>query len=316
MESKKASKLELDWLEARRHGYGLGASDSPAILGVSAYAGPWRVWAQHKAPHLIKSAGQIASDGRSLEPAVVKMYSDRSGLELVHHDWTVYSHPRIKWLRMSPDATTGPIDFPTGHYEVKVVFSAVVAPKLPPSGDLILSDFPIQAWAVQALHQLAAVPTLEHVTIVALLPWFELRTYRLERGSDGSQARKAIANLAIRLRDFRDRYLVGDEVPPIDDSSECSRYADWKNPAPEDWQKKAADRPTREATEAEAASAYAYLDAKNAQAKSTSEAKIARNHLLDGIGDAYRLILPCGGSVKVSSHQQRRITVKDQREQA
>lgn len=301
------------WLKARREGFGIGASDSPAILGVSRYAGPWRVWAQHKAPELIKPAGQVASDGRILEPSVVKMFEQRSGIELTHHDWTVYRHPRIDWLRMSPDATEGPADAPEGHYEIKVVFSAQVAPALPPSGDLDMTDFPVQAWVVQALHQLAAVPSLKHVTVVALLPWFELRTYRLERGPSGSSVRKAIANLAIRLREFRNRYLIGDEVPPIDASDECSKHMDWKNPAPPDWQKKASDRPSREASQDEIDAAYRYARAKRQEAESQTAAKIARNQILEGIGDAYRLTLPCGGSVKVSAHAARRVTVDDRR---
>ena len=64
---------EQDWHAARRHGYGIGASDSPSILGVSRYGGPWRVWAAHKAPHLVKPVGQAAHDGKHLEPAVVAM---------------------------------------------------------------------------------------------------------------------------------------------------------------------------------------------------------------------------------------------------
>ena len=306
---------EQDWHAARRHGFGIGASDAPAILGVSRYGGPWRVWAAHKAPHLLRPAGQVASDGRHLEPAVVAMYAERERLELMHHQHTVYQHPRIAWLRMSPDATEGPPDAPTGHYEIKVVFSAQVVPTLPQSGEMDMGSFPVQAWVVQCLHQLAAVPSLEHVTLVALLPWFELRAYRLERGEPGSLVRRAIAKLATRLRDWRERYLVGDEVPPIDDSDECSRHADWANPAPPDWAKTAADRPSRDATEAEVAAAYAYADAKRREAEAVSEAKVARNALLDGIGDLYRLGLPCGGSVKFSAHQSRRLTVQDKREQ-
>ena len=306
---------EQDWLAARRHGYGIGASDAPAILGVSRYGGPWRVWAAHKAPHLLRPVGQAAHDGRHLEPAVVAMYAQREGLDLTHHDHTIYSHPRIAWLRMSPDATIGPVDAPTGHVEVKVVFSAQVAPTLPPSGEMDMGSFPVQSWVVQCLHQLAAVPSLESVTLVAMLPWFELRAYRLERGEPGSLTRRAIARLATRLRDWRDKYLVGDEVPLIDDSDECSKHADWQNPAPPDWAKTAKDRPSRDATEAEVVAAYAYADARRAEAEAKSQAKVARNMLLDGIGDLYRLGLPCGGSVKFSAHQNRRITIEDNREQ-
>ena len=306
---------DQDWLAARRHGYGIGASDAPSSLGVSRYGGPWRVWAAHKAPHLLRPVGQAAHDGRALEPAVVAMYAQRHDLDLMHHEHTVYQHPRISWLRMSPDATEGPAEAPTGHYEVKVVFSAQVAPTLPESGAMDMASFPVQAWVVQCLHQLAAVPTLEHVTLVAMLPWFELRSYRLERGAPGSEVRQAVARLATRLRDWRERYLVGDEVPEVDDSDECSRHADWANPAPPDWDKVAAKRPSRDATPEEAAAAYRYSEAKRAETEAKSEAKVARNTLLNGIGDMYRLGLPCGGSVKVSAHQARRLTVQDKRDE-
>jgi len=304
-----------EWLDKRRSGFGLGASDSPAILGVSRYAGPWRVWAQHKAQHLIKPAGQFAADGQTLEPAVVEMYRQRSGLDLLHHSFTVYRHPRIQWLRMSPDATIGDPEQPEGHFEIKVVFSSKIAPSLPSSGNLNMADFPVQAWTVQAIHQLAAVPTLRHVTIVALLPWFEIRTYRLERGPDDSPVRKAIARLAMKLRDFRERFLVGNEVPEIDDSDECSKYADWKSPAPPDWEKKSIDRPHRLASQAEVIAAYQYADAKKSERQANKTAKIARNQLVDGVGKFHRLTLPCGGSVKVSAHSSRRISIDDKREQ-
>ena len=305
-----------EWLEARRHNFGIGASDSPMIVGVSRYGGPWRVWAQHKAPHLVKSVGQAAHDGKILEPAVVQMFAERHGLELTHHEYTVFSHPRITWLRMSPDATEGPVDRPTGHFEIKVVFSAELAPSLPPSGEMDMNTFPVQSWVVQCLHQLAAVPSLKHVTLVALLPWFELRSYRLERGDDGSAVRLAIGRLARRLRDWRATYLVANNVPPVDDSHECGKYADWRNPAPPNWEKRAADRPTAEATVKQAAAAYEYADNKRLEMESANRAKIARATLLDGIGDVYRLTLPCGGSVKFSSHATRRITVDDRRNDA
>lgn len=126
------------WLAARKEGFGIGASDTAAILGRSRYAGPWKVWASHKAPQLVNdSVGTFAMDGIDLEPAVVRMVARRENVQLVHHEFRIDYHPRIPWLRCSPDATEGPLDAPTAHWEVKCIFNAAVASDLLPSGEYL-----------------------------------------------------------------------------------------------------------------------------------------------------------------------------------
>ncbi len=302
---------EETWLLHRTAGFGIGASATPAILGKSPYRGPWAVWCAHKAPHLTKPVGAFVRDGNDLEPAVVRMFARREGLTLHHHEFGVYQHPRIEWLRFSPDATLGEsLETPRHHFEIKCVMSPEVASHLPPSGDMPLDRFTVPHWAYQGLHQLAVCPSLRGVTIVALLPWFEIRTYRIDRTPE---TRKAIGIIATRIRDWRERYLVGDEMPEADDSVHCSMYMDWSNPAPKDWSKNAKKRPQRTATEAEARWAYQYSVERQEEKRAKSQASKARNMLLETIGDAYRLELPCGGSVKVSSHSSRRVTVEDKR---
>jgi len=301
-------KNRAAWLAARKQGFGIGASDTAAILGRSKYAGPWKVWASHKAPELVSDSISVAAhDGIDLEPAVVRMVARRESVELVHHDFRIDYHPTVPWLRCSPDATEGPIDAPVAHWEVKCVFNAAVASELPPSGNYTAQDMPVESWGWQALHQLACMPTTTKVVIVVLCPWFEIRTYTIHRTKE---AQATIAEALRRVQDFRQRFLVGDETPELDDSRECSSFVDWRNPAPSDWHKTAAKRPTRNATPDEVEHAVAYAEACHNAKQADTTKRIARNRLVDGIGEFYRLNLPGGGKVTCSAGERRRITVK------
>ena len=87
------------------------------------------------------------------------------------------------------------------------------------------------------------------------------------------------------------------------------------NPAPDDWSARAKDRPRRRATDEEAALAYAYHEARGTEARAKSDHKRIRCELLERVGDTYMLDLPCGGSVKFTSHQHRQVKVEDLREE-
>ena len=298
------------WLAARLEGYGMGASATPKILGMSPYGGPWDVWCAHHAPELLEPPGEHVKDGAALEGAVIDIYERHHRLDLTPHDFTIYTHPKVPWLRFSPDATEGPHEAPTVHHEVKVVMNPDVAAMLPQSGSMPLDRFPVGHWPYQGLHQLGACPSLTAVVFVAFLPWFEIRTYRMER----VWVRDAIVHSMRKVRDWRQKHLVNGERPPIDSSASCGRWHDWANPAPEDWDARANKRPMRLATEKETELAYAYAEARREAGRMTARHKAIRNELLTTVGDAYRLDLPCGGSVKFTAHQHRQIKVEDLRE--
>ena len=292
------------WSAARLVDFGCGASATPKALGMSPYGGPWAVWAAHHAPHLLGKVGGFVRDGADLESAVVRIFARREGLDLHHHEYGIYYHPEHPWVRFSPDATSGPLEAPEHHYEVKVVFSPAVAPILPESGPMPLDRFPVPHWPYQALHQLAACPTLRAVTIVTFLPWFEIRTYTLSR--DNAFTVKAMRHVMNKMRRWRDRHLVGGEEPPMDDSEICARWVDWTNPAPDDWGKPD-DRPRIVATAEQAAMAYAYAEAKAAQERAKSALSELRSKIIRSAEDTYRLDLTCGGSVQRTSLKHRKV---------
>ena len=92
----------------------------PRTQGAAPYASP---------------VGQAAHDGKALEPAVVAMYAQRHGLDL--HAPSAHRVPAPSNHLVTNERQTPPRDqpeAPTGHYEIKVVFSAAVAPTLPESG--------------------------------------------------------------------------------------------------------------------------------------------------------------------------------------
>lgn len=90
------------WLAERRRG--LGASDLPAVLGVSPWASPWSVW--------VDKVGLASDDdeptdpmqlGLDLEPVIVAWFERRRrGLHVVDRQ-RHFEHPTIPWALATPD---------------------------------------------------------------------------------------------------------------------------------------------------------------------------------------------------------------------
>jgi hypothetical protein len=306
--SRHVYETRADWLAGRRDGYGIGASDTPKIVGVSSYGGPWTIYRAHHDPTVTDDASpaEHLALGSDLEPVTLRAYGRQQRIEIEHLDLCTYHHPRIDWLRMSPDGITGDIDEPDHHYEAKAVMNASVAGLLPPAGELPLEAFAVPHWTYQAIHQLAAVPSLEAVTVVALLPWFEVRGYTLDRRA----VEHKIGPIMQRVRDWRQTHLVEGHPPDIDDTDDCARGLDWMCPAPDDWPDRVRDRPRRDATTEEITAAHSYAMAKDTEAGARVMRKHARNVLVSSMGDAYQVDLPDGGHVRISAGAQRRVTVR------
>lgn len=95
---------------------GLGASELPAVCGLSPYATPIDVW--------LRKTGQVdasgdfgpAEVGSVLEPAILELYQRRTGHACVRPVDT-YRHPDHAWVLASPDAIAD-----AGHLvEIKTV---------------------------------------------------------------------------------------------------------------------------------------------------------------------------------------------------
>lgn len=95
---------------------GLGASELPAVCGLSPYASPIDVWLRKTGQAQgIEDAGP-AEVGSILEPAILELYTRRTGHACTRPVET-YRHPEHEWVLASPDAIAD-----AGHLvEIKTV---------------------------------------------------------------------------------------------------------------------------------------------------------------------------------------------------
>lgn len=226
------------WLAARRaEPYSVGASDVPAILGVSPYRTPWDVWASHHAPEHVNEPGNPAdlARGHHLEAAVLRMWSAATGRDVEHHDYTVIRLLDSPWATFSPDGLSGP-----EHVEAKTIRDGR---GLPPSGVLSWDDAPANAalWShvVQAAWTSVVLGT-DRTHLVVMGPFFDVYTYEIPTPSElRDKLMRAVST-------WRETHLVGgvepdrgrpveiprgtestdDELPAADDA-EAEAIAGW-----------------------------------------------------------------------------------------
>lgn len=222
-----------EWLNARRDGYGVGASTVGAILGASSYRSPWDVWAAEYAPDAI-GAGNIAQlqRGHLLERHVLRFYSERENIEVEHLDRAIWYHDAQPWARFSPDgvrADGGLVEVKTvrGGWDWRdvsdVIESAEELEYLPSLNyglqchwQMLVSGAPFVDLVILPMgHELAAVADL-----LAVSDWPEAMTVVAE-GLRSSMIvvrllRDAVfeARLGAKVAAWRERHLVNGEEPP------------------------------------------------------------------------------------------------------
>lgn len=209
-----------DWLAARREGFAVGSSDVGKILGVApaSHGGPWSVWASHHAPELLdeRTTARMA-EGHLWERAVLQVYSQRRGVSVVAHDYTIALDRERPWMRASLDAS---VPGAGGLVEVKTW-----------AGDRLVwgeDGTTIEAWsddyagremplyvAAQVYWQMAVTGAGWCDVAVALprrdgMP--EVRIIRVLRDEDLQ------ADIVGQVKAWRERHLVNGEPPPRDAS--------------------------------------------------------------------------------------------------
>jgi putative phage-type endonuclease len=96
----------LQWLEERRRG--IGGSDVAAILGLSPWKSPYRVY-QEKRKEVEDWNGNEATDwGKRMEPAIRQWYSDKTGLEVRLPDGIIFNEKYPFMLASIDGFTEGP----------------------------------------------------------------------------------------------------------------------------------------------------------------------------------------------------------------
>jgi len=90
--------LSTEQLEMRRKG--IGASESPCLVGVSPFGGPIGVWA--KKMGLFTERPTDAMDlGNYLEEGILRMYADKTKRQIM--GFGTVTHPKHPWMLCTPD---------------------------------------------------------------------------------------------------------------------------------------------------------------------------------------------------------------------
>lgn len=214
-----------EWARARR----IGASDVAKILGVSPFGGPWDVWTRLKG---LDTRGPETEDqrrGHIWEPTVIDLYRRSTGFDVraVEGDPILIDGPE-EWSTVSPDGfvldadQTGLIEAKTDRFGGHWGESCEIERWTPDAEAVVRPDYALQCYA-----QMFGADA-PFVDLVVLLPFYELRSFRLWRDAEVE------AELVETLRAWWDRHVVAGEAPDVDDSRACTSWLSeaFRTPAP------------------------------------------------------------------------------------
>ncbi len=282
----------VDWLGSR----GVGASDVAAILGLSPYRTPFEAWAAITR-RVVSIQTPAMTRGHRWEPHVLALYQAETGGDVRRPPpWSTYAHPDHPWATASPDAFR--LDEGPGLVEAKTDAVGRWGPSCEidrwtaEAAKLVRADYFVQcqwqAWVLDA----------PWVDLVVLLPFYELRIYRLHRDPF------LLAGIVGVVSAWRDRFVVassGGEVPPVDGSETASTVlALGLAPVTRE------DLATRTATTAEVELAIAYERARVASNEAEVERRRIGQLLVQSAAGAGRLDLAGVGHVSVVRQPERR----------
>lgn len=203
------------WLERRQSH--IGGSDVAAVLGLSRWKSPWDVWMSKKMP--VEDSGETAAmiRGRILEPSVANWYAEEHKVRLEHLDpYHLHEGPE-PWMAASPDA----IVLADKKHGLEVKTSRTLDGWGESGSDQVPVDYQLQC------HWYMACTDMDRWDVAAyLIAADEFRWYTLRR--DRGVEEKIVG----QCRQWWEKYIVGDEKPPMDGSDGASSYL--KQTFPED----------------------------------------------------------------------------------
>jgi hypothetical protein len=189
---------------------------------------------------------------------------------------SLYRHPVHEWATASPDAlvldgdtgeTLGAVEAKTDGSPARSVWgeSQQIERWSEHTATVIRPDY-----ALQCYYQ-AWVCGFPWVDLAVLLPWYELRIYRVHRDPEVAAA------LEDQLGAWHRRHVVEREPPPIDGSDAC---VDWLR------DRFRGGAGPRQATDHEATQIRRYAALRATITEAEKEAKELKGHLIAAAGDA------------------------------
>lgn len=183
-----------------RRGF-IGGSDIAAIIGLSPWKDPYRLYLEKRGEiDQPEAETKVQRRGRILEPAIRQLYAEEHGADV--RDGATLHLPDMPWARAQIDATEL-VDDLTIPVEIKSA-SEFTRGKWGASGT---DDAP--TYYCSQLHWQMAAMGAPFGRIVALLGADDLRVYTIERDPSVDQF------LAAKAAEFWNRVLTGEE-PTID----------------------------------------------------------------------------------------------------
>jgi putative phage-type endonuclease len=161
------------WLSLRRTG--IGGSDAPAIVGVSAYRGPLQVWSEKVAevPPASDPPSEAAYWGQRLEEVIAAEYARRNHCR-VRRVWALWQHPTVDWIIGDPDRVVSAAGS-RGGLEIKTTSRARAA-------GWPTNEVPWE-YQIQALHYLL-LTDWDYWDVACLIGGQEYRQWRVEHDAE------------------------------------------------------------------------------------------------------------------------------------
>jgi putative phage-type endonuclease len=201
-----------EWLSARKKG--VGASEAAAVLGISPWSSPVEVWARKLGLIPEMEDNERLKTGRYFEEPIAQLYADREKVTLTGGGFHSIFHPSLP-VFATPDRMV--VEYPRG-LEIKTVEPAMSKEW----GEEETDQIP--PYYVTQVAVCMSVTGLPEWDVAAFFGMNDFRIYRLKRDMELEET------ILSRLAEFWNRYVVGNQEPPLDGSEACAEYLARKYP--------------------------------------------------------------------------------------
>jgi predicted phage-related endonuclease len=187
---------------------GIGGSEISALFGQNEFTSAFAVWASKKGEMVEEEPTEPQMLGTVLEPAVLELYSRLTGYEVARPQ-TSFQHPTRPYMIYSPDGLCigqkRGVDAKVAFFEPRRRWGW--------EPNEIPARIQFQCWWYASAYD---YPVWD---VAALLGDGLPRIYTVTR-LDPAHERTMLE----RAEEWWQRYIVGDERPPLDDSDEAARW--------------------------------------------------------------------------------------------
>jgi putative phage-type endonuclease len=201
-----------EWLANRKKG--IGASEAAAVLGISPWSSPVEVWARKLGLIPEMEDNERLKTGRYFEEPIAQLYADREKVTLTGGGFNSIFHPSLP-VFATPDRMV--VEYPRG-LEIKTVEPAMSKEW----GDEGTDAIPLY-YTTQVVVSMA-VANVGEWDVAAFFGMNDFRVYRLRRDLELENT------ILSRLAEFWNRYVIGNQEPPLDGSEACAEYLARKYP--------------------------------------------------------------------------------------